>query len=134
MCLGCVKDSKDGTCQRKFPKPFNCRRIVGEGLFAEYCRGSPREGGHTGMKWVTPLGMNAEVDNSWVVPYNFHLLKIFDCHINIEYCERITSAKYLFLYISSVRIWYLLRPRNHVMKLEYSRLESIPVHVMLPGE
>ena len=63
MRLGYVKDSKVGTCQRKFPKPFNSRTVVGEGLFAEYRRRSPREGGHTGMKWVNPLGMNVEIDN-----------------------------------------------------------------------
>ena len=98
MRLGRVKDIKDGTCQRKRPKPLNNRTIVGEGLFAEYRQRSPGEGGHTGMKWVTPLGMNVEVDNRWVVPYNFHLLKTFNCHINIEYCATITSIKYLFLY------------------------------------
>ena len=32
------------------------------------------------------------------MPYNFHLLKTFNCHINIEYCATITSIKYLFLY------------------------------------
>jgi hypothetical protein len=25
-----------------------------------------------------------QIDDSWVVPYNPHLLQLFDCHINVE--------------------------------------------------
>ena len=50
------------------------------------------------MKWVRPLNTDVEVDNRWVVPYNLYLLKTFDCHINIEFCQTVTSVKYLFLY------------------------------------
>jgi len=96
--LGCCKDSKNGTCQRNFPKAFNSRTVLGEGSFAEYRRRSPMEGGHTARKWVRTLNGYVEVDNRWEVPYNLYLLKKFDCHINVECCQSITAVKYLFLY------------------------------------
>uniref|UniRef100_A0A453JUW2 Helitron helicase-like domain-containing protein n=1 Tax=Aegilops tauschii subsp. strangulata TaxID=200361 RepID=A0A453JUW2_AEGTS len=35
----------------------------------------------------------------WVVPYNPHLLRYFNCHINVEACGSIKAVKYLFKYI-----------------------------------
>ena len=40
-----------------------------------------------------------ELDNRWVVPYNPHLLRVFNCHINVEACSSIKSVKYLFKYV-----------------------------------
>ena len=40
-----------------------------------------------------------ELDNQWVVPYNPYLLRLFNCHINVEACRSIKSVKYLFKYI-----------------------------------
>jgi hypothetical protein len=40
-----------------------------------------------------------ELDNRWVVPYNPHLLCLFNCHINVEACGSIKAVKYLFKYI-----------------------------------
>ena len=39
------------------------------------------------------------LDNRWVVPYNPHLLRYFNCHINVAACESIKAVKYLFKYI-----------------------------------
>ena len=40
-----------------------------------------------------------EVDNSWVVPFSAILIRIFNCHINVELCiSRVGSVKYLFKY------------------------------------
>jgi hypothetical protein len=39
------------------------------------------------------------LDNRWVVPYNLYLIRIFNCHINVEACSSIKSVKYLFKYI-----------------------------------
>ena len=33
------------------------------------------------------------------MPYNPHLLRAFDCHINVEACSSIKSVKYLFKYV-----------------------------------
>ncbi|AQL05265.1 hypothetical protein ZEAMMB73_Zm00001d046964 [Zea mays] len=40
-----------------------------------------------------------ELDNRWVVPYNTYLLRLFNCHINVEACGSIKDVKYLFKYI-----------------------------------
>lgn len=39
------------------------------------------------------------LDNRWVVPYNPYLLRMFNCHINVEVCSSIKAVKYLFKYI-----------------------------------
>jgi hypothetical protein len=40
-----------------------------------------------------------DLDNRWVVPYNPYLLRLFNCHINVEACGSIKAVKYLFKYI-----------------------------------
>nr|KAJ0186216.1 hypothetical protein LSAT_V11C900482820 [Lactuca sativa] len=35
----------------------------------------------------------------WVAPHNPKLLMMFNCHINVEVCSSIKSAKYLFKYV-----------------------------------
>ncbi|AQL09526.1 PIF1 helicase [Zea mays] len=44
-------------------------------------------------------GSSCELDNRWVVPYNPYLLRLFNCHINVEACGSIKAVKYLFKYI-----------------------------------
>jgi hypothetical protein len=39
------------------------------------------------------------LDNRWVVSYNPYLLRLFNCHINVEACGSINAVKYLFKYI-----------------------------------
>ncbi|XP_020186773.3 uncharacterized protein [Aegilops tauschii subsp. strangulata] len=39
------------------------------------------------------------LDNRWVVPYNPYLLRMFNCHINVEVCSSIKAGKYLYKYI-----------------------------------
>ncbi|XP_028093488.1 uncharacterized protein LOC114293595 [Camellia sinensis] len=45
-----------------------------------------------------PLDSNPSVlaDNSWVISYNPWLLLKYDCHINLEICNSVTSVKYLY--------------------------------------
>ena len=39
------------------------------------------------------------LDNTWVVPYNPILLMRYNCHINVEVCNSIKCAKYLYKYV-----------------------------------
>ena len=40
-----------------------------------------------------------EADNRDVVPYNLHLSKLFNCHINVEVFAGIRCVKYIHKYI-----------------------------------
>uniref|UniRef100_A0A0D3BIS7 ATP-dependent DNA helicase n=1 Tax=Brassica oleracea var. oleracea TaxID=109376 RepID=A0A0D3BIS7_BRAOL len=40
------------------------------------------------------------VNNTFVVPHNIKLLKKYEAHINVEWCNRTSAVKYLFKYIT----------------------------------
>ena len=42
---------------------------------------------------------NQTVDNRFVVPYCPGLLRIFNCHINVEVVSSVKSVKYLYKYV-----------------------------------
>ena len=42
---------------------------------------------------------NKTVDNQFVVPYCPQLLRIFNCHINVEVVSSVRSVKYLYKYV-----------------------------------
>ena len=77
-------------CKNHYPRPFNAATTQGKDFYPLYRR---HQDGHTVMvrkEWL---------HNRWVVPYNPHLLRHFNCHINVEACGSIKAVKYLFKYI-----------------------------------
>ena len=78
------------SCKNNYPRPFNETTIQGKDSYPIYRR---RNDGRT------ETVRNCKLDNRWVVPYNPYLLRMFNCHINVEICSSIKAVKYLFKYI-----------------------------------
>ncbi|GJY69946.1 hypothetical protein Tco_0472928 [Tanacetum coccineum] len=78
-------------CTKKFPKQFNDKTFIDESGYAIYKR---RNDGITIRKSGT------ELHNGYVVPYNPGLLRRYQSHINVEWCNQVGSIKYLFKYIN----------------------------------
>ncbi|CAN1165972.1 hypothetical protein LINPERHAP2_LOCUS26469 [Linum perenne] len=81
----------EGKCTKHFPKKYCSQTTFDEDGFPRYRR---RENG----SFVT--ANNITVDNRFVVPYNRYLLLRFQEHINLEFCNKSRSIKYLFKYIN----------------------------------
>ncbi|KAM0868724.1 hypothetical protein ACQ4PT_041140 [Festuca glaucescens] len=82
---------KDGLCSKKFPKPFQDETSIDESGFPDYRR---RDNGCFVMK------NKVRLDNRHVVPYNMALLKIFQAHLNVEWCNKTHVIKYLYKYVT----------------------------------
>ncbi|KAH1162828.1 hypothetical protein GYH30_001368 [Glycine max] len=82
---------KEGKCSRFYPKKFQLTTLIdGDGYPVDRRR-------NTGQ---TITKNEIIIDNRCIVPYNPKLLKKYQAHINIEWCNQNTSIKYLFKYIN----------------------------------
>ncbi|KAG8239489.1 hypothetical protein J437_LFUL019012 [Ladona fulva] len=79
-----------------------CETQTGNDGYPLYRRRKPGQGGHTAsMKMKSDSRYKqVEVDNRWVVPYTPLLSKMFEAHINVEYCNSVKSIKYICKYIN----------------------------------
>ena len=82
---------KEGKCSRFDPKMFQPHTVLDVDGFPVYRR---RNNGHAIEK------NGVIIDNRYIVPYNPRLLRKYQAHINIEWCNQSTSIKYLFKYIN----------------------------------
>ncbi|XP_021728316.1 uncharacterized protein LOC110695386 [Chenopodium quinoa] len=79
-----------GVCKYGYPKPYVAETISHEDGYPMYRR---RDTGETVMIQRKPM------DNRWVIPYNPHLLALYDCHVNVEVSSTIRAVKYLYKYV-----------------------------------
>ncbi|XP_038695498.1 uncharacterized protein LOC119992778 [Tripterygium wilfordii] len=82
---------KKGNCVKHFPRKIYPHTSIGEDGFAIYRR-------RDNCKVILKLG--TELDNRYVVPYNKGLLLKYEAHVNVEWCNRSRSIKYLFKYVN----------------------------------
>ena len=89
---------KDGKWKKRFPKQFLLHtQHDGEG-YPNCRRRSEEDGGNTFD--IQLRGNKFTVDNRWIVPYCPLLSKIFKAHINVEFCNYVSSIKYICKYIN----------------------------------
>ena len=90
---------KDGKCTKRYPRELLQETQTGRDGYPLYRRRKAGDGGFTAK--VTILGCNeVEIDNKWVVPYCPILSKIFNAHINVEYCNTVKLIKYICKYVN----------------------------------
>ncbi|XP_075451177.1 uncharacterized protein LOC142492419 [Ascaphus truei] len=90
---------KDGKCTKQFPKTFIADTQSGDDGYPQYRRRAPTDGGYTATITIRN-NKHIQVDNKWVVPYCPLLTKIYNAHINVEYCNSVKSIKYICKYVN----------------------------------
>jgi hypothetical protein len=81
---------EEGKCKKQYPRKFQSETVMDVNGYPIYRR---RDTGHT------VLVHGIELDNRWVVSHNVYLSTKYDTHINVEVCNNIRAAKYLFKYV-----------------------------------
>jgi len=103
VCMeGSTRHTDKDHCDRFFPKPFaDATTFDTSKPSPDLRRRAPGAGGHTGSYrvWNGSTHTYVEVDNRWIVPYNPELLRRFQSHINVEWCNSRFAIPYLFSYI-----------------------------------
>lgn len=136
---------KDGRCSKKYPRQLIKETQTGDDGYPKYRRRGPEDGGYT-VK-LSVRGEEIEIDNKWVVPYSPLLSKMFQAHINVEYCNSVKSIKYICKYInkgSDMAVFGLTKASEHDEISNYQlgryissneavwRILSFPIHERHP--
>jgi len=98
---------KEGRCSKFYPKKFTSSTSIDEEGYPSYRR---LDNG----RFVEKNGIN--LNNRSVVPYNPPLLMRYQAHVNIEYCNKTNSIKYLFKYVNKGPDRVTLKIRNNFVE------------------
>ncbi|XP_024010402.1 ATP-dependent DNA helicase pfh1-like [Eutrema salsugineum] len=79
-------------CTKRYPRPYNECTIIDKSGYIAYRRRQNED--NTVIKGKTRL------DNRFVIPHNLDILKKYQAHINVEWCNTSNAIKYLFKYIT----------------------------------
>ncbi|KAF8081784.1 hypothetical protein N665_0867s0006, partial [Sinapis alba] len=83
---------KKKVCTKKYPRPYKDYTSIDKSGYVLYRRRRDE------TAYVVKDG--AVMNNTSVVPHNIDILKKYEAHINVEWCNRTSAVKYLFKYIT----------------------------------
>ena len=89
----------ENKCVKHFPKKFCSQITVDNDGYPVYRR---RNNG------IYVERNEVKLDNRYIVPHNIDLLVKFQAHINVKWCNRSRSIKYLFKYVTKGPDWATL--------------------------
>ncbi|GBP66856.1 ATP-dependent DNA helicase pif1 [Eumeta japonica] len=93
-CINIPQQNTTATSKTvSLPEHFISETQTGDDGYPTYRRRSPDNGGFTAI--IRVKGTEMSVDNRWVVPYNPLLSRIFNAHINVEFCQSVKAIKYI---------------------------------------
>ncbi|KAL8616749.1 hypothetical protein ACOMHN_017786 [Nucella lapillus] len=92
----CMKNRK---CTKSFPRQLLKETQTGDNGYPLYMRRSEEDGGYTYIM-ERRRQESIKIDNRWVVPYCRLQSRIFNSHINVEYCNSVKSIKYICKYVN----------------------------------
>ncbi|XP_054746359.1 uncharacterized protein LOC129250789 [Anastrepha obliqua] len=131
----------DGKCSKRFPKQLIAETITGDDGYPKYRRRSTEDNGKSTVIKLQNQGV--EIDNRWIVPYSPILSKMFNAHINVEYCNSVKLIKYICKYVnkgSDMAVFGVAPEDSHDEILQYQmgryistneavwRILSFPIH------
>ncbi|KAF8118637.1 hypothetical protein N665_0003s0012 [Sinapis alba] len=79
-------------CTKKYPQPYNDYTLIDKSGYVLYRRRRDE------TSYVVKDG--AVMNNTSVIPHNIDILKKYEAHINVEWCNCTSVVKYLFKYIA----------------------------------
>lgn len=88
----------DGKCSKKYPRALIKDTISGEDGYPLYRRRSTEDNGKSAI--IRMRNQDVEIDNRWIVPYSPLLSKVYNAHINVEYCNSVKAIKYICKYVT----------------------------------
>jgi len=116
---------KEGKCTKRYPRQLLNATQTGGDSYPLYRRREPNEGGYTIT--IKKGNVYIDIDNRWVVPYSPLLCKMFDAHINVEYCNSVKSIKYICKYVnkgSDMAVFELSNQGDEVTQFQMGRYIS----------